>query len=266
MQENKRNGIGLGILIGILIMLVIGMGSYIIYDKVLKNNNYNEENKEEQKEQQDIPEDLDVNSELVQQLYSYTDTFCRNNRKFFYENNKLLMNDLKNEYKLYLAMSNMIRDNNLDLDDDNPTNYPLKKFEDSMNKVFGSNVSYIKEKTLLFPDLEFNNDDVVIYSSAGCGVGAWYERKLVLAKKYSDRIEIDEKNIYVVAGAGIDGGPGIFKEYTENIENPFVKEVYSENNESYVDKYEKDLPTYRYTYNIDDQGNYYLYSVEKINN
>lgn len=261
MEQNSK--MFLGFIIGILFMLVIGMGGFIVYDKFLKNNN--SENNEQQKE---IEEVLDVNSELVQSLYSYTNTFCENYRRIFYENDKLVMNEMKNQDKLYLGLSYMFipisRSDEFD-DDANWMNISLEKFEESMKKIFGSNISYIKETVTGVPYMEFNNYEVSIGYGSGCGMGAEYNREVVSARKYNDRIEIDEKHVFLVSGLGSDGGQGVFEEYTQNFENPIGIEAYSDSKlNGIIKKYENILPTYRFTYNNDGQGNYYLYSVEKV--
>ena len=44
MEENKKSKLLMGILIGILLTLVIGMGAFIVYDKVLSNDSNQVEN------------------------------------------------------------------------------------------------------------------------------------------------------------------------------------------------------------------------------
>lgn len=78
-MEEKKKGKGLICLVIILILMVLGLGGYILYDKgiILKEK---EEPKVEKKEvKKETKEELDIDSRLVQHLYSMVSQDFENN-------------------------------------------------------------------------------------------------------------------------------------------------------------------------------------------
>ena len=62
MEENKKSKLGLGILIGVLVTLVIGLSVFIIYDKVLSNDDNQSEVNESNNNSNDSSNENDMTS------------------------------------------------------------------------------------------------------------------------------------------------------------------------------------------------------------
>lgn len=99
-------------LILLLVLISLGLASYIVYDKVIEGNSAknNDEIVDSDKENDDVtendePVDLSITSSLISSLYDKTKTECSSFRSFYYENDMTLRSNIK-DTDLYPNITN----------------------------------------------------------------------------------------------------------------------------------------------------------------
>lgn len=98
MKENKKSSKGLIILIIILIICVLGLGGYIVYDKMLDNSNINNEKINQTEKKQNNNYELYA-SNLKQNI---SEKYDSNNLNYQY----VLSEIIKDGYEVYLTKEN----------------------------------------------------------------------------------------------------------------------------------------------------------------
>jgi hypothetical protein len=120
--------------------------------------------------------------------------------------------------------------------------------------------SNIKE-TDLFPNI----------TMGGCPIGGGFQKKVVSAKKYSDKVEIYEKHIYTALDSGPNGEtiytvyPNVVDFSDKNsVSNSLGTFTYNEQSQSAIDSYLDKAPSYIFTFNKQSDGTYTFYSIKKV--
>lgn len=262
----------------ILLILLIGILIYIIYDKnkdvKINQNNDNQENSYEE---------LSIESDFIKNLYSYSNIQCEIERKIYYENDKFIISDMDNDYKLIIPATYLY--NNY-IVDEGQNNYKIsvEKYKEIVEKIFGK-INYDMKNTTKIgpPSVYFDKEPntVNISLAAGCPIGQFgYLREIVAARKYDDRIEIAEKHLFknyeVCDSSTSKLCMNYYDEYFDiNDKNAPKNKIgydYYDTYDKYfeidtketIKKYADVIPTYRFTYKKDAKENYYFYSVEKL--
>ncbi len=269
-MENKSNKGLIGLVI-VLIIMVLGLGGYIAYDKVLsaeKDNKQVENINKEQKEEK--YEEISVDDETVTKLIKNltADTIDGNKAGYFYEKDKMLNTEVSNQMKLYLAIQ-MIQG---DVDDmeKNLSKVTPKNISSAVKEIFGPDATYTDE-TLndACRGMKYNSKTKTYSANYGCGsmLTPHYDGLIIEAKKYDERLEIEQK-VMLTTYDIIDDDT--FKVNISNL-NEIIDSITLKSDEDepetkdLLNKYKSKLNTYKYTFNKNGD-NYYFYSVERVKN
>lgn len=292
MEKEKNGKFGLGILVGILITLVLAMGAFIIYDKVLSNDNNktpvedNNENKQDE-EKEDDHEDKTVtelsisDSVIVKELINtywldyYEKSQQYNGKLFYHEKEKTLSSDLNNKIKMFIVAKNIKSSNITPYSIENGGDskiYYLTEFEKIYKKLFGKDTQFLYESTTsgdfrTCPGTELynNNSDLVAILSA-CGSGTYgpspdmIKTKIEKAEK---NVKNDEIYIYeLVAYPKYSDNHNEYSDYTLYKDRELANYVSEKVDDLSLIK--DKINTYKYTFKSNGDGTYYFYSVEIV--
>lgn len=262
MEENKKSKLGLGILIGVLVALVIGLAGFIVYDKVLSNDNNNNDDKQDIIENQgETITDLSLDSTIVQSLSSiFYQKYNAGNMdgydEYFYKNNKTNINSIPNKLKLYMVIAKM----------GGPNAYLLNEnFDSEYNFIFGKNNNYTLEEVQYGCNIYYacnDGKDFCLRNLDGCGgaVCGGSQTKLAYAKQITSsketRIEIYEHFYYVDCDEN-----GYYSDYNKT--NLITKGAYV-SPEDIFEKYSNQLGMYKYTFVKNSSDTYVFTSVERV--
>ena len=115
-MEEKKSNRGIIALLVILALIVIGLGGYLIYDKVYTKDRPEEEEKKEETPNTPVKESLDLYSDLVTKLYGYTTQqpyamgiSCSKgtNTLYFAKNKEVTNATIDDRMKLQVALSQL---------------------------------------------------------------------------------------------------------------------------------------------------------------
>ncbi len=244
------------VLLGILIGVILCVGGLLGYREFfVKNENPNKKiTKTKEKIQKE--EDLDLNSQLVQTLYSYVrteknilDVGCIS---VFDKKNKVLATEFNQELKNYLGYRQLL----LDLDYLEAPSYLLEKiYGNSFEIPTGADAwtySFSEEKLkakveMIFGKNSYKNED--FYGCKENGLCTYDST----TKRYYD--------MDCLCG-GTGWAPTTEIKSAKKIENKIEINEYVENTSPDGEKDEWNL---KYTFNLSEDGNYYFESIEKIN-
>ncbi len=256
MDENKVSS-GPTIIIVILLIMIILVSGYIVYERV-----YSTDNKQPDIVDNKDYESLYTNSYIVQRLYNKTNyslgNTCYGLSNIVSEGVKKT-SELSNERLLQMAYA-YIKYQYPTL---NTRTEPIKEstFKIVFYEVFGDNATY-KAADFNYYDLHLTynstkqeydpvdknaNKDGIVNPTQLCLINE--NEQITEARKYSDRIEIYTVALYC-------DGNGCYSD--SNFKNKV------EGNSTRDHSSTKGLEKYKYTFNEKD-GNYYYYSIEKTN-
>lgn len=269
------------IIIIILAILVLGLGGYLVYDKIIDKDVKEkvEEEKTDAKEEKEESkgEELSLDNELVIELLEKFDMLNEPTCAFgwariqrLYENDKFLMSNYNYSIKLATALDYKGFDEKYHYRS-KLTETEVNELKNNYFELFGFDEKFKLESSgETCPVVELNNGQVFIDNSiCGCG-GAGYalssKRVTVNAIKYDRSIKIYQK-IGFYLHEGIDDYESIV--FTSDIEgnNKLVDlknvDVNTYDFEGYIRNNANQFNTYIITYKKDINDNYYLYSIEK---
>lgn len=252
-KTTKKIGIII-ITVLIAILILIGIFSYIKYSK----NNVHEDNKYET---------IDVNDKEVTELFECTrsdNTTLFNGTEYenlYYVNDKVIIKEQEESFKLMLSYVNLTIDN-YKFQDDGTVEISGKAIKSNYEKLFGkgdykpSSINYSCPSVV-----QYDKSKDIYYYSEACGMETLngYINKLIEARKYKDKIEIYEK----VAFYFVDSENNQII-YTKNSNYSDYLTSTSYDGEFDINNYLDNLKTYKYTFVYKD-GNYYFDSVQLMN-
>lgn len=287
MMKNNR---GLIVIIVILSMLVLGLGGYLVHDKVINNDTENESTgKTNEKMNQN--ESLDVDSEIVKSLVDVIRKYSVGYRDFISYSEttdeaileQTISNGTKNMIIYYysnlseefLDSSDTSIENGTLINDDG-----ISILKNKFEELFGYD-GFIAEGSGC-PTIKNINDKY--YAIGGCGIDGIYTTGIYVtsAEKVEDDILIEAKVVFVTYDSD-DINKLVFSTNQYDIQNSdenqlnkldesSYKDITSEDAEDYntfyqlLNDYAKNnqdsLETYIYRFKKHND-NYYLYSVQK---
>lgn len=282
-MEKKKNK-GVIVLIILLILCIIGLVFYILVDKdIIRLNNTTVENEKVESNINDDTEEkkteveLDPENSNIKYLFNNAHRLSIGPEAQIYRDGGYKVSDMSEEDKMTLLgrqWSNFVEQiGPSSLDGYTWTLYLNEDtLKDIYERTFGPNtyhqVNQITDglcTTLTYDTANKRYSYVGKYGCGGTTVFSVHE-KIISATKYNDRIEIVSAAFY------LDGMSNqIYKDYnkTKSLgENVFYSNNYTdEERESLEDKYIEDnkdnLEQYTYTYTLNEDGFYYLTSVER---
>jgi len=257
MEENKKSKLGLGILIGVLITLVVCMGTFIIYDKVLNNNDDN--SKIEDNDNTNIKEDnvviekeISINDDTVQNLYKTFVNFCfeyGNIVDSYYKKDITFASELSDSIKHELLIHIIGEHDTTKIDENTGVQlsyWESKTVSSTWKKLFGSTSKPFTNKT--FGCFEYQSDGSLTMGPCGGVCMPEVDSNLLKATELNDK-----KYLYVAVK---------FIEFNESSSSY----KYYKDAEKKIEIGENDPidANYRFVFNKDSDDNYYFYSVEKV--
>lgn len=273
-------------LVGILAALVIALGSFIIYDKLVnkepgsdpkkeeqpeKNNKKNEESKEQAQE-------IVVSDPLVQQLYEMISfgTTDVNYNYYFLENKNLTASTVSDEQKHFYAFPYINGVESKGVNESGNGRYRISAFEfdKAINKVFGTTEGITRkgdyfvidnhaDGTFDAPCISYKYNFETNYydlSTGACGgiYAFGVEKRLIDAHRIGKQIEVREKFLFYQV---VDNGTDQF--YPATINLCPTKDCAKIIGTVHLSGYE-DFENYKFNYDqYQDQMNIITYTFEK---
>ena len=245
------------VLLGILIGVILCVGGLFGYKEFFVKNETTNKKITKTKEKVQKEEDLDLNSQLVQTLYSYVRTEKNPHDdgyiSIFDQKNKVLATEFNQELKNYLGYRQLLL---LDLDYSEAPSYLLEKIYGSDFQIpTGADAwtySFSEEKLKAKVEMIFGKDTYKSGESFGCkeNRSCTYDST---TKRYYD--------MDCLCG-GTGWAPTTEIKSAKKMGNKIEINEYVENTSPDGEKEEWNL---KYTFNLSEDGNYYFESAEKIN-
>jgi len=262
------------LIIIILLLILVGIGGYWLYDKLTFDENNNSDSNIEDKqepttENKKPTEDtnnektLNTNDQTVIELYNnvnvFEASFMGNYNNYLYKYDSISVNELPNDVIVFMGIQNIKNDNN-----SSNLKFSAQEVKKGINNVFG-NINYTDVSTDSSSCENYVYNEVsknFTLGESGCG-GAYVPvkvDKLLSATKYNDRIEIVAAVVFGKS-AGTEQPEGTYNYYSDvNYNNLLTtNDVSSFDINNYIDK----TSQYKYTFKLEN-GNYYFKSIEKI--
>ena len=278
----KKSNKGVIVLIVLLILCIIGLVSYILVDKnIIKLNNTTVEN--EQVEENNTSEDdngieINVDNENINALFNNAHHLSIGIETQIYRDGGYKVSDMTTDEKFTLLASQWYNELNTHIDYIGQTNDQITELNEETLKnlyerTFGPNTY---ERPAQITDGlcgTFIYDEVyqgyIERNGGGCGGTSAFgvHEKIISATKYNDRIEIVSAVVY------LDGmSQQMYKDYnkTTSLGELLINENTTNNSEErentynkYIEDNKDNLEQYTYTYTLNEDGFYYLTSVER---
>ncbi len=273
---------GLIIFTILLILCIIGLVFYILVDKkiiklnntVVKNeqvekNNTNNDNKDESKEIA-----IDINNENIITLFNNAHHISIGPESQIYRDGGYSVNAMSIEDKMLLLASQWSSEVESQSEGISPnltTTYYLDEdtLKNLYERTFGPNtykqVNQITDGCLTL-NYDATNKRYSYVGTSGCGGTSTFSahEKIISATKSGDRIKIVSAVFYL-------DPEGIYKDYNKTTvlgedifyNNNYTTEEIEKLQDQYIDENKDKLEQYTYTYILNDDGFYYLDSVER---
>ena len=273
-MEEKKNNKGLVWLIVILIILVLGLVGYIIYDKTIKDDNQllnNNTTTTTTKVETNIPEiyegiyiDESIEDDEIRNAYALISNlgFMTSGYEWNFGNKtKLLFDDLSEEEKMKMIFVNLVINKKVKYDSMTVDGYKYiilsEDLENAVKDVFGNNTfEFNKDFTHNSCTLTLNDENGYDVECYGAGREDDSEDYLIYdMKKNNNTIEINVAYYYEIFEHAGDN-PGIYYN-TEMLEEKICNSDEVENN---INK----LQQYKFTF-VNDGNNYIFDNIELIN-
>ena len=284
-MEKKKNK-GVIVLIVLLILCIIGLVFYILVDKdIIKLNNTTVENEqvEENNPSDDTEEkntgvELDPENSNIKYLFNNAHRLSIGPEAQIYRDGGYKVSDMSEEDKMVLLArqwSPLVEHYSTGTSPNLTTTYYLDEdtLKDIYERTFGPNtyhqVNQITDGLCMTLTYDAANKRYSYIGETGCGGTSAFSvhEKIISATKYSDRIEIVSATVY------LDGMSNqMYKDYnkTTSLGELLVDENTVNNREErentynqYIEENKDNLEQYTYTYNLNEDGFYYLTSVER---
>lgn len=282
----KKSNKGLIIFIIILIICIIGLVFYILVDKdIIKFNSTTtenaqvEENNTNENEEKNKGVDISIDNENIKTLFNNAHRISIGPETPIYKDGGYKVSEMTTDEKFTLLASQWYNELNTHIDYIGQTNDQITELSEETLKnlyerTFGPNtyerVSQITDSTgCLTLTYDETYQGYIERNGLGCGGTSAFSvyEKMISATKYNDRIEIVSRAFY------IDGeSKQIYKDYNKTTslggllidENTVSSEEERENTyNQYIEDNKDNLEQYTYTYNLNEDGFYYLTSVER---
>ncbi len=282
-EQNKsgvNNGAGFLIIIVALLVIVFGLGGYIVYDKFIsddaKNNTEEKDKKEEKKDEKEVALDdsaietqLKTSINILEKLEFLGDDVNHYYRKgdIYYKNIK--NEEIKDGVKLYAVLNSVYYNNNNDyfvddhkFADDSRKSADADKINKLYKSVFGEDAKTNDFGKNNCPTYEYDATTKKYYGLSACGgtSGFW-----ILTK--ADRFTKKGDNYYAyVKLAVIEGGEKAYTDYAKtNTYNGTIDKANLWDGEKFFTEENKEsFSEYKYTFTRTKDGDYKFVSVEKV--
>lgn len=256
----------------ILIILVLALGGYIVYDKILSTDNINKEDKRE--ETKDENKELDVNSNIVKELdkkYLITGDFYPVD--IYYLEDTVNVEKMSNQEKVdYLARIGFVKEGTVNQGNSIET-ISEEEYNAGYKKLYGPDqkIIQLKEEEANCLIYWFDSTNHMYKRSQGCGYGPGpsHQKYIASASKEGEYISINIKAYYDLSSKTDDSIP-VGEKYIIPYNNDFDTSNRNMPVDSFDEKevnseYGDYLETHKITFKKASDGEYYFYSTEHLN-
>lgn len=284
MKETKKINKGIIIVIVLLIIVILSLIGYIIYEKIENDktkqnlNNIttsititNKSNKLSDKELEEYLSYVPISNFYENDAYSGKKIDANKIEKnILYEN---VINKCENIKNINESISTKYCNEE---ECKHANHYNVSEFYDKLKTMYN-----INGKTLDITDFDTTNYGVSKTNNYLIAVQNSSDTRFTKVNKIKNyKITENELIIYEQAGLIIEEGGfiGIYKYHIINDENPFVKKYQLSNDEDesklldyynsakeYIEENINDFNTYKHTFKLNENNNYYWYSTELSN-
>ena len=283
----KKKSKGLIIFIVILIICIIGLVFYILVDKDIINLNNSTIENEQVEENNTTSDDtlkkdkgveLDPENANIKYLFNNAHHLSIGIETQIYRDGGYIVSDMSEEDKMVLLArqwSPLVEHYSTGTSPNLTTTYYLDEdtLKDIYERTFGPNtyhqVNQITDGLCMTLTYDAANKRYSYIGETGCGGTTAFivHEKIISAMKYNDRIEIVSATVY------LDGmSQQMYKDYnkTTSLGELLINENTTNNSEErentynkYIEDNKDKLEQYTYTYTLNEDGFYYLTSVER---
>ena len=284
-MEKKKNK-GLIVFIVLLIICIMGLVFYILVDKdIIKLNNNTVENEQVEKnnskddnKEKDTRVKLDPENSNIKYLFNNAHRMSIGPEAKIYRDGGYKVSEISEEDKMTLLGRQwypLVEHYSTGTSPNLTTTYYLDEdtLKDIYEKTFGPNtyhqVNQITDGICMTLTYDATNKRYSYIGETGCGGATVFSvhEKIISATKYNDRIEIVSAVVY------LDGMSNqMYKDYnkTTSLGELLINENTTNNSEKrentynkYIEDNKDKLEQYTYTYTLNEDGFYYLTSVER---
>lgn len=278
-QNEKKVSTGVVVLITLLLVLLVGCISFIVYDKFIKKDNSNPTVTDKDKNneaKQNI--EISLSDPIITSLVYPTDASVRSaaiKSTWSYKNinvSQISRADMMFDAATYVKYTSTEKNNEyLNV-------YSASEIEKNFKKIYGpdtaySNANIVSDESCVITD--YNEKDNTYTASSGCG-GDSCNFKDVVSKIYKAEKDPNEEYIYVYSytqkvEGKCDSNFETIETYLVDKNDTKTKTLYTEDAGQYSEKYKstinemidnKEVETYKWTFKKQSDGKYYFYSGE----
>lgn len=278
-QNEKKVSTGVVVLITLLVVLLVGCISFIVYDKFIKKDNSNPTVTDKDKNneaKQNI--EISLSDPIITSLVYPTDASVRSaaiKSTWSYKNinvSQISRADMMFDAATYVKYTSTEKNNEYF------NVYSASEIEKNFKKIYGpdttySNANIVSDESCVITD--YNEKDNTYTSSSGCG-GDSCDFKDVVSKIYKAEKDPNEEYIYVYSytqkvEGKCDSNFETIETYLVDKNDTKTKTLYTEDAGQYSEKYKstinemidnKEVETYKWTFKKQSDGKYYFYSGE----
>lgn len=270
-MEEKKKGKGLVVALVLFILVSIGLGGYIVYDKVLTKEEVKTKTEEKKENKKEETVSIDIDDESIISLFKNSHASVIGPDSKIFQNDELKVENMDEDYKWNLA-SNIYYDKSVNVG--NKLELKESDVKNAYESIFGPKTYNRPNEIKTICEVFKYNEISKKYEAqtGGCGGATAFGEyeKIVKATKYNDRIEITSAVIFT------DGQTNaMYKDYDKKekikdlteedlvntVDNPSEKRF-----KDYVIENKDKLDNYVYTYKLNEDGFYYYTGVKRIKN
>ena len=274
--QNKKTYTLKVVLITLLVVLLVGCISFIVYDKFIKKDNSNPTVTDKDKNneaKQNI--EISLSDPIITSLVYPTDRSAEFISTWSYKNinvSQISRDDMMFDAATYVKYTSTEKNNEYF------NVYSASEIEKNFKKIYGpdtaySNANIVSDESCVITD--YNEKDNTYIASSKCGTESC-GFKDVVSKIYKAEKDSNEEYLYVYSYAQkvvgkCDSNFETIETYLVDKNDTKTKTLYTEDAGQYSEKYKstinemidnKEVETYKWTFKKQSDGKYYFYSGE----
>lgn len=275
-QNEKKVSTAVVVLITLLVVLLVGCISFIVYDKFIKKDNSNPTVTDKDKNneaKQNI--EISLSDPIITSLVYPTDRSAEFISTWSYKNinvSQISRDDMMFDAATYVKYTSTEKNK----EDFNV--YSASEIEKNFKKIYGPDTAYSNANIVSYEgciSANYNEKDNTYIASSKCGTESC-GFKDVVSKIYKAEKDPNEEYIYVYSYAQkvegkCDSNFETIETYLVDKNDTKTKTLYTEEVGQYSEKYKstinemidnKEVETYKWTFKKQSDGKYYFYSGE----
>ena len=281
MEGKKEIKISLGtviciFIIFVLIIALLGMWYYNNKNIVNNSNKISEtkNDKQEEIENRNEANELNLNSELITELYSYIPVISSNKiEENAYQSNLVTKEDLETEYLLACAFKKLnLLDNQKQPSElvEEWYTFDAEILQEKVKQIYGEKLENKSFDIGYGKGCSYENGKYLYGFGGGSGERVYSIRKIQKAYQEDDNLYIEDR--YMIFKSDVDTSKAEIYNASDDratlIANLDFEKTTSMENEKLekelIMQYENEMQIYKHTFKKNDNGEYYWYSTEPI--